>query len=1172
VDEKRKLALMLAGVEPEEPNLVGLSRYGLGYQPDLGTDSEGDVTTGDMLAKMGRMQSGPGGMLRGLASAIPASGRTLDPRAEDEGLLSYWKRAADTLSIHDMAKGGLNTMANWLQGTPEIGPDTLAPLGMAGVGGLLPKAGASGVTLGDHAMAKWIAHRDRHKPGLESIQGEADVRMGRDPSGETFEDHYGKARVGEKHPLNIKPAYQPTDYDFRQTFDAQPPPPPGTTKAISATESAWGPDVPDWFKWSMAHDNARADRKAIDQYRTGLNAASLRELTEDINFFHKQMEGLPFNSPEFKAYRMRLDAAREALEGLKTRYEVVPGDLLADNSKSSLPGLVAGSLDMSQEARMARAREMGFNPDETWYHGTATDQPIDMFRSGLNGETHAQHDTPSIFFSDRPDIADQYARSTGETLREKTSQEMRAAGRSEDEIAQLWDQSRASDNNALWSKYIEQSLSGLPPDMARILRGSARAGHDLDAVSLEKEFGKEAADTYRRNTELAKSVGDFYPEKSAIYPVNARGNMLEVDANVFGGQFNEIMYDQLLARAKEQGYDGLKLRNVVDSPTGRGEPSSVMAVFDPKNIRSKYAAFDPSKSDSANLLAAKSDNPIGNIVDSMNREGLTRSPDSPSAAGARNTVLIDDIAEDAAHPSGPIQAYHGSRAVGSAGDLDPSFSGHLGVHFGTREQATKRLSQEHLGYSEEGGQVFPATIDLKNPITLPDLGSWSGDKLIKAVIAADPRAKGLEMPPKPAPGSSVKAYDEWADKAQPIVRDWLSRNGYDGIRYRNTEEGKGWSYIVLDKKSIRSSPDSPSAAGALPVQGIRAYHGSPHDFDAFDINRIGSGEGAQAYGHGLYFAENKNVGLDYQRGLSGDTIELAGVRQPKPEKGSPEDVALAALSNAQFNQSSNPFGEALRMLREFPASDKGLMERAKAVLADWEGQSAKVVPSGRMYEVNIKADPSEFLDWDKPLSQQSEGVRKAVEKFFSDLSPAERAQVKDAPGGDWVKGIGAKLRKQSAGANPFSSGQSLNDVLGSLNRPDLASNALSEAGIKGIRYLDQGSRDKQFRIHLKTGKGAPYETEPITFSNRADAERAAADYQQKGFQADIVDNGSRNYVVFSDKDVEILKKYGWVPVGMAGGGMMMAAPGDAQAAPQSPQPENGGLIERLKAMLEKMPK
>jgi hypothetical protein len=48
----------------------------------------------------------------------------------------------------------------------------------------------------------------------------------------------------------------------------------------------------------------------------------------------------------------------------------------------------------------------------------------------------------------------------------------------------------------------------------------------------------------------------------------------------------------------------------------------------------------------------------------------------------------------------------------------------------------------------------------------------------------------------------------------------------------------------------QAAPD-PETAGA-----ITAFHGSPYDFDAFDISRMGTGEGAQAYGPGLYFAES----------------------------------------------------------------------------------------------------------------------------------------------------------------------------------------------------------------------------------------------------------------------------------------------------------------------------
>ena len=52
--------------------------------------------------------------------------------------------------------------------------------------------------------------------------------------------------------------------------------------------------------------------------------------------------------------------------------------------------------------------------------------------------------------------------------------------------------------------------------------------------------------------------------------------------------------------------------------------------------------------------------------------------------------------------------------------------------------------------------------------------------------------------------------------------------------------------------------------------GIRAYHGSPHDFDRFDMSKIGTGEGAQAYGHGLYFAENERGGEK----LQGRSVEV----------------------------------------------------------------------------------------------------------------------------------------------------------------------------------------------------------------------------------------------------------------------------------------------------------
>ena len=53
-----------------------------------------------------------------------------------------------------------------------------------------------------------------------------------------------------------------------------------------------------------------------------------------------------------------------------------------------------------------------------------------------------------------------------------------------------------------------------------------------------------------------------------------------------------------------------------------------------------------------------------------------------------------------------------------------------------------------------------------------------------------------------------------------------------------------------------------------PVYHQSAWHGSPHDFDEFDLGAIGTGEGNQVHGWGLYFAKDKKVSDLYRRELS----------------------------------------------------------------------------------------------------------------------------------------------------------------------------------------------------------------------------------------------------------------------------------------------------------------
>ena len=47
----------------------------------------------------------------------------------------------------------------------------------------------------------------------------------------------------------------------------------------------------------------------------------------------------------------------------------------------------------------------------------------------------------------------------------------------------------------------------------------------------------------------------------------------------------------------------------------------------------------------------------------------------------------------------------------------------------------------------------------------------------------------------------------------------------------------------------------------------KAWHGSPHDFDRFDLGAIGAGEGMQVHGWGLYFSHLKRIAKDYKKRL-----------------------------------------------------------------------------------------------------------------------------------------------------------------------------------------------------------------------------------------------------------------------------------------------------------------
>jgi len=281
-------------------------------------------------------------------------------------------------------------------------------------------------------------------------------------------------------------------------------------------------------------------------------------------------------------------------------------------------------------------------------------------------------------------------------------------------------------------------------------------------------------------------------------------------------------------------------------------------------------------------------------------------------------------------------------------------------------------------------------------------------------------------------------------------------------------------------------------------KGFTAYHGSPHSFDAFDTAAIGTGEGAQAYGHGLYFADKEGVARGYRDALAGKPttsgVHVDGV--PAEEAGlSPGAISMAKAhldgfqTLDQFRASNEAsLQRAQEALQRFPNNTVGILNRDMAnrsldALDELKGRQLSFqepVQPGHMYEVNINAPPEHFLDWDKPLSEQSQYVQDALRKVVPGITPEGMVP--------W-----SGMSRSPEG------GEFYRDMMGAL--PHDAAATLHAAGIPGIRYLDAGSR--------------------------AGGE------------------GTRNTVIFDPATIEILRKYG-----IAG---LMAGGAGAIAGTQQPQ-------------------
>jgi hypothetical protein len=222
---------------------------------------------------------------------------------------------------------------------------------------------------------------------------------------------------------------------------------------------------------------------------------------------------------------------------------------------------------------------------------------------------------------------------------------------------------------------------------------------------------------------------------------------------------------------------------------------------------------------------------------------------------------------------------------------------------------------------------------------------------------------------------------------------------------------------------------------------LTAYHGTPHRFAATERNplgefrssQIGTGEGAQSYGHGLYLAEHPEVAKGYRMATSKDRfITNQGFFDPSE---------LEHL-NVRVVTRRGDLDKAIQEAEKYAAPDSDYPETAAKAARDLERLKALKASGGMrknegsFYHVDLP-DPmiEKMLHWDKPLSQQPKAVQQSLAKFDRDLYH---------PSGEEYD------------ANEL--GQQVFERLRSKFGPVKAEAFMQSQGIPGIQYFDEGSR------------------------------------------------------------------------------------------------------------------
>jgi hypothetical protein len=246
----------------------------------------------------------------------------------------------------------------------------------------------------------------------------------------------------------------------------------------------------------------------------------------------------------------------------------------------------------------------------------------------------------------------------------------------------------------------------------------------------------------------------------------------------------------------------------------------------------------------------------------------------------------------------------------------------------------------------------------------------------------------------------------------------------ENAREFNKKHALATDYTIAQARGQQPTPEQTQAemglretlAQGYNPTGMTVFHASPYKFNQFNASKIGSGEGNASYGIGHYMAESPDVAKSYL-----EQLKSKGYASVVRKGRNAYDVVTP---EGEVLTSNVMLGNAHRVKDAFDAN------------------------AGNLYKIDLPDEHiGKMLDWDKPLTKDApQKIKDAFNSIVKDYP-----ELKDK----FFEGF-----KQGKPGNYYYS--LLNDYAktGDLTKnQEFASNVLQKAGIPGIRYLDEGSRN-----------------------------------------------------------------------------------------------------------------